>query len=280
MALYHFHRTGLYGVFANIVAIPLPTFVIIPTEAAALAFDAIGWGMPFWWMCGAAINALLWLAHSIATTTGAVALLPSLPAWAFGLMAVGGIWMCLWNSRLRLFGTAPSVASAIGAALAPSPDLFVTGDGVHLAVVNTGPPFILRERRRDYVRSLMAEASGFDGDPADLESTPYSSCSKDACVALIRKGATEWRLLATRSATLIDWATITNACSAADIVVSDRRLPRSCTPRWLKLDSSTLRQTGGVAIYLGSNPQVNTVADRVGDPPWAEVVPTGTGNAR
>lgn len=153
-------------------------------------------------------------------------------------------------------------------------------DGVHLAVVDHGTPFILRERSGDYVRSLMAEASGFDGDPADLGSAPYSSCSKNACVALIRKGATEWRLLATRSATLIDWTTITNACSAADIVVSDRRLPRGCTPQMAEARSSTLRQTGGVAIYLGSNPQVNTVADRVGDHPWAEVVPTGTGNAR
>jgi competence protein ComEC len=42
MALFHFHRAGLYGVFASIVAIPLTTFVIMPSEAAALAFDAIG----------------------------------------------------------------------------------------------------------------------------------------------------------------------------------------------------------------------------------------------
>jgi len=141
---------------------------------------------------------------------------------------------------------------------------------VHLAVIEGGVPMILRERTGDYVRQLVAEASGFDGDPADLGSTRYSSCSHDACVASLRKGPVGWRLLATRSATLIDWTTFTRACAEADILVSDRRSPRGCTPRWLKLDSQMLRKTGGVAIYLGGSPRVETVADRVGAHPWAQ----------
>ena len=42
MALYHFHRSGLYGVGANIIAIPLTTFVIMPLEASALLLDIAG----------------------------------------------------------------------------------------------------------------------------------------------------------------------------------------------------------------------------------------------
>ena len=44
MALFHFHRPGLYGVGANIIAIPLTTFVIMPLEAGALVLDVVGWG--------------------------------------------------------------------------------------------------------------------------------------------------------------------------------------------------------------------------------------------
>jgi competence protein ComEC len=51
-ALFHFHRSGLYGVGANIIAIPLTTFVIMPLEAGALLLDALGWGAPIWWLCG------------------------------------------------------------------------------------------------------------------------------------------------------------------------------------------------------------------------------------
>ncbi|MEA3067669.1 MAG: competence protein ComEC, partial [Sphingomonadales bacterium] len=100
MALFHFHRSGLYGVGANIIAIPLTTFVIMPLEAAALLFDAVGLGRPLWFLCGASIDGLLGLAHAVSSTKGAVALLPSMPAWAFGLMMAGFLWLCLWTTRL------------------------------------------------------------------------------------------------------------------------------------------------------------------------------------
>ena len=271
LALYHFHRSGLYGVGANIIAIPLTTFVIMPLEAGALLFDLIGWGKPLWFLCGAAINALLSLAHHVASARGAVVLLPSMPGWAFGLMVVGGIWLCLWNSRVRWLGIAPFLIGATAAAASAPPDLLITGDGKHLAVVGMdGTPFVLRDRAGDYVRSLIAEASGFDGDPEALAARPFSVCSKDACVALLRKDAAEWRLLATRSATLIDWGPFTTACAGADIAVSDRRLPRGCAPRWLKLDRWTLAKTGGVAIYLEGRPRIDSVADHVGQHPWSE----------
>jgi competence protein ComEC len=269
MALFHFHRSGLYGVGANIIAIPLTTFVIMPFEAGALLLDAVGWGRPLWWLCGLAIEGLLRLAHAVSASRGAVALLPSMPDWAYGLMIGGGLWLCLWTTRARLAGWVPIFVGAVAAALSPTPDLLVTGDGRHLAVVQDGTPLLLRDRAGDYVRQLFAEASGFDGEPENLGSRPYSACSRDSCVALVRRNGTEWRVLATRSATPIDWASIVRACADADIVVSDRRLPRGCTPRWLKLDSPALRRTGGLAIYLDPRPRVDSVSDRLGAHPWA-----------
>jgi competence protein ComEC len=283
MALFHFHRSGLYGVGANIIAIPLTTFVIMPLEAGALLMDAVGWGRPLWFLCGTAIDGLLRLAHIVASAKGAVAMLPSMPVWAFALMIAGGIWLCLWSTRIRLLGVAPFLAGALGAALAPAPDLLVTGDGRHLAVIGEdGTPLVLRERAGDYIRDLLAEASGFDGEAGDLGARPFSDCSKDACVAAIRKGPAEWRLLATRSAYQIDWQALTGACAAADIAVSDRRLPRGCNPRWLKLDRDVLARTGGLAIYLGEAPRIDSVADRVGAHPWAQasVMPRSTPRAR
>ena len=53
IAVYHFHKAGVYGALANIIAIPLTTFVVMPLEALALLFDAIGLGAPFWWLGGA-----------------------------------------------------------------------------------------------------------------------------------------------------------------------------------------------------------------------------------
>src|SRR5256886_16452460 len=186
LALFHFHRAGLYGVGANIIAIPLTTFGIMPLEASALLFDAVGLGKPLWFLCGASIDGLLGLAHAVSSAKGAVALLPSMPTWAFGLMMAGFLWLCLWTTRARLLGFIPVVIGAVAAALAPSPDLLITGDGRHLAVIEGGTPLLLRDRAGDYVRSLFAEASGFDGDPDLLDGQPTSDCSHDACVAGLR----------------------------------------------------------------------------------------------
>ncbi|MFP5329513.1 MAG: ComEC/Rec2 family competence protein [Alphaproteobacteria bacterium] len=269
-ALYHFHKAGLYGILANLVAIPLTTFVIMPLEAAALLLDSLGLGAPLWALTGVAIDALLWIAHTVGSARGAVAMLAAMPGWAFALIIAGGLWLCLWNGRVRIAGAIPFAVGAAAAAAAPIPDLLVTGDGKHLAVVgDEGVPLILRGRSGEFVRELFAENSGFDGDPGLLESAPFASCSRDSCLATIDRGGRRWRLLSTRSSALIAWPDLVAACAQSDIAVSDRRLPRGCAPRWLRLDRETLSRTGGVALYLGPSPRIHTVADRVGLHPWA-----------
>ncbi|MEO7492328.1 MAG: ComEC/Rec2 family competence protein [Sphingomicrobium sp.] len=274
IALYHFHRAGLYGVLANIIAIPLTTFVIMPLEAGALFLDIAGLGAPLWWLCGLSLNLLLGLAHFVADSRGAVALLAAMPPWALGTMVAGGLWLFLWTSGVRFLGLAPIALGAAAAAMSPTPDLLVTGDGRHLALVDAdGTPLLLRERSGDFIRQVVAQASGFDADPQDLASRPFSSCSRDACVAVFNRGGRTWRILATKSSQSIEWQTMVDACAQADVVVSERWLPRGCSPHWLKLDRGTLARTGGVAIYLAQRPRVATVAERVGRHPWAADVP-------
>jgi competence protein ComEC len=269
IALYHFHRAGLYGVFANIIAIPLTTFVIMPLEAGALFLDIAGLGAPMWWLCGLSLNLLLALARLVANSSGAVALLAAMPPWALGLMVAGGLWLFLWTSRARFLGLVPILLGATAAAASPKPDLLVTGDGRHLAVVDAdGTPLLLRERSGDFIRQVVAQASGFDDDPQDLASRPFTSCSRDSCVAAIDRGGRRWHILATRSSTFMDWRKFIAACADADIVIADRKLPVQCAPRWLKLDRIVLVETGGIAIRLDETPRVDSVAARLGEHPW------------
>jgi len=269
-ALYHFHKAGLYGIGANLVAIPLTTFVIMPLEAGSLLLDLFGLGAPVWTVTGMAIDLLLWIAREVGSASGAVATLATMPGWAFATMIAGGLWLALWTSRVRLIGLVPLLVGAAGAATAMPPDLLVTGDGKHLAVVaSDGTPHILRDRTGDFMRDVFAESSGFDGDPELLAEARFADCSHDACVARVVRNGRSWRLLATRSSAWLEWKEMVDRCARADIVVSDRWLPRGCTPRWLKLDRHTLERTGGVAIFLGPVPQVRTVADEVGEHPWA-----------
>ena len=126
-------------------------------------------------------------------------MLPSMPQWAFAATVAGGIWLCLWQSRVRLFGLMPFAIGAVGAAFTPTPDLLVTGDGMHLAVVSEGRPVILRDKTGHFVQQLLAESAAYDGDPAFLSDAPFADCSNDSCIAEVRRGGRSWRIFATRS---------------------------------------------------------------------------------
>jgi len=271
IALFHFHRAGLYGAFANIVAIPLTTFVIMPLEALALLFDLVGLGAPFWWLAGKALSFLLGLAHLAAAAPGSVAMLPNMPVLAFGLIVGGGLWICLWRTRSRRWGLVPVAAGAVWALTTPAPDLLVTGDGRHLALrTRDGELAILRGRAGEYVRSLLSETSGEEAEFLEVEQLGAAHCSADLCAVDIEREGRTWRLLATRSSRYVDdLRAFARACAEADIVVSDRRLPRTCTPRWLKADRDFLARTGGLAVTFSEAPSVATVAAAEGRHPWA-----------
>ena len=273
IAAFHFHKAGAYGAAANIVAIPLTTFVVMPAEAIALVLDTLGLGAPAWWVAHAGLALLLWIARTVAAAPGAVAAIPGMPAGAFGLMVAGGLWVALWRTRRRLAGLAPVALGAAWALATPPPDLIVTGDGRHLAWRGEdGTVAILRDRAGEYVRDTLAEGAGLDAEPALLSQARGARCNRDLC--WLQRG--RWRVMATRSAYFVPVAALVPLCRQADVVVSDRRLPRGCRGRWMTLDRATLARTGGVAVTLAQGKAVTV--RRPGDAhPWVRRGDGGSG---
>jgi competence protein ComEC len=268
IAIFHFHRAGIYGAFANVIAIPLTTFIIMPLEALALIFDMIGIGAPFWWVAGQSITFMLAVAHYISAIPGAVTAMPAMPNWAFGAIILGALWVGIFQSAVRWAGMLPFAIGILGMWNAPYPDLLVTGDGKHLALVDgNGKIALLRERAGDYVRSTLQENAGIQGEPIGIEDFPGANCSADSCVVSLNRGGRIWTLLAMRTRYPIPAMELAAACKRADIVVSDRWLPYSCKPRWIKADRDMLAKTGGLAFYL-ENQELRSVAEQNFHAPW------------
>ena len=234
IGFYHFNRMGVYGAMANIIAIPLTTFVIMPLEAMALMLDMAGIGAPFWVLTKWALALLLWIARATAALPGGVALVSAMPAAAFALMMLGGVWLCLWRGWFRLLGVLPLLGGGVIFALAaPTPDIFVTGDGRHLGIRQAdGHVYLLRPRAGDYIRGLMSDKSAAANGAVPLDDT-----IRARCLRCWREGK---------------WA----AYSAAG------------HPAWLKADRALLARTGGMAIDVGTG-RIVTVADGQGGHPWS-----------
>ena len=272
VVLFHFHRAGLYGALANVVAIPLVTFVSMPLIALGLLFDLIGAGAPFWWLVARSLDLLLAIAHVTASQPGAVTLVPQMSGTAMALFACGGLWLALWSGRARLWGFVPVALASVLALLTPVPDLLVSGDGRQVGITLTGTDgerrlLSLRDGRSRYARDALLELAGVKADPVPMVQWPGARCSSAFCTLVLRRGGREWAVLMARSRDRVEERALASACARADIVIADRFLPRSCRPRWLKADRRLLERTGGLAIDLERR-TVATVAEREGQHGW------------
>ncbi|MEE4153943.1 MAG: ComEC/Rec2 family competence protein [Erythrobacter sp.] len=268
IVMFHFHRAGFYGALANVVAIPLVTFVAMPLIALALVLDLAGLGAPAWWLVEAALRWLLALAHFTAAQPGAVKLMPQMSGLTIALFVAGLLWLALWTSRARLYGLVP-VASATGLLLVtPIPDVLVDREGRHAGIVTRdGRLLSLRDTRSDYARDNLLELSSVASEPIPLSQWPGARCSREFCVVTLARGGRDWTLLLARNRDRIEERSLAAACERSDIVVADRYLPRSCRPRWLKADRRLLDQRGGLALHLAGE-RIVDVASGQGAHGW------------
>lgn len=268
IVLFHFHRAGLYGAFANVIAIPLVTFICMPMIALALLLDPLGLGMPFWWVAQQSLELLLWIAHFTAAQPGSVKLVPEMGGAALACFVAGGLWLALWQGKARLLGFVAAAVGLILVVLAKPPDILISGDGRNVGVAGEGERLlVLREGRSDYAKENLLERAGLDGEPIALEGWEGAECSPDFCVLALDRDGQTWQILMARSRARVEERSLAAACELSDIVIADRWLPASCNPRWLKADRRLLSETGGMAVYLGEG-RTDTVADGQGQHGW------------
>ena len=269
IGLFHFHRAGVYGALANVIAIPLTTLASMPLIALALLFDSIGAGAPFWWLAGKSLELLLALAHWTAALPGAVTMLPAMGQGAFVLFVSGGLWLALWRGQVRLWGLAPAMLGLLLLTRITPPDLLISGDGRHVGITGESASelLMLRETRSDYTRDNLLEQAGMDGETRLLDQWPGAHCTTGFCAIRLQRGGRTWQLLLARGSAMIEERALAAACERADIVVAARYLPYSCQPRWIKADRRMLDATGGLTIDL-THQQLDTVAQHEGEHGW------------
>ncbi len=266
-AIYHFGRQVDYGLLANLLAVPamalwimpcaLFAFVLMPFGAEALALAPMGWG----------IEAVIAIARWVAALPGAVRLLPAMPEAGLALVALGGLWLCLWRRPWRLAGLPAIVGGLATLALATPPDVLVDGEAKLFAVRDDGgrlalsSPQAARHAGETWLRRA-GQAAGARWPRAPERGDGTLRCDPLGClyrrqgqvVALVRDG----RALA-------------EDCAAADVVVSLVPTRRRCRGPRLVIDRFDLWRRGAHAIWLDGDGavRVESVAERRGQRPWS-----------
>jgi len=268
VALFHFHRAGLYGALANVIAVPLVTLVSMPSLALALALDPVGLSGPAWWVTGRSLDAVLWIAHTTAALPGAVTTLPSMPGWVYGLWIAGGLWLALWSGPVRRWGLVPVAVALLFWAMIRPPDILIAGDGRHVGITGLGPDLVvLGEGQGRFASDTLLEGAGMSGTTRALEDWPNARCTHDFCALALDRAGRRTVLLIARSHRRLNPDGLAQACAQSDVVIADHPLPPVCHPRQILADGALLSRTGGMTIDLASG-TVRTVAETTGRHPW------------
>jgi competence protein ComEC len=260
--VYHFQNTQQFAILANLLAIPICNFIVMPAALGALVAMPLGLESIPLLVMGWGIAAMVWCAETVAALPGAVGRVPSMPTLAFALMVCGGLWWALWSARWRVLGVVGIVAGLMLAPASQRPDVLVGCSGDLVAV--RGEDGMLsatgnRKTRYELTRWLEADADARDaGEVARAQSF---RCDAGTCVAKV-KGI---------QLTVAKSVQEGGACAQPGILVLTGKKPEGCAPPGgVAIDAQDLTRFGAHALTI-ENGQVRreTVADARGARPWS-----------
>lgn len=253
-----FNTFSTYGIFANMVATPLVSLLLMPVVGLyflLLPFGLEGYAL---WALDYGIRGLLWIAHTIAAWPHAQWFVPSMPGWGVALFVIGLLWFCFFERRPRWIGVPLMIAGIVSVATVVLPDMLIGQQAKQIAL-RTGQGYALARGRSDsLVPQLWANALGQKELPPMPRGDAAWRCDRTGCVATVQE---------TRVAFPDQAIAMAEDCERAALVVT-RLWKAACAAP--VLDGGTMARKGVHALWLdGDGMHLESSADWQGNRRWS-----------
>ncbi|MBT5752329.1 MAG: ComEC family competence protein [Rhodospirillaceae bacterium] len=267
-ALYHFNRIAIFGLAANMIAVPFTAlwimpwgilgFLLMPFGLEFLALKPMGWG----------IDLVIATAKEVSSWPGASLNVAAMADWGFALIVIGGLWLCLWRHRWRLFGLPLVILGLLSPLITMPPDVLVSGDGRLMGVRGVDDDWLLnslkRERRTagDWLE-LTGATHALAWPKSGISADGRLSCDSLGC--LYRAENQIVALVKGEGALMED-------CHFADVLIAPVPVRIDCSTPRVVIDRFDLWRNGAYAIWLNdqgpSGLRVENARDLRGARPW------------
>ena len=277
IALFHFNRIALFGLAANIVAVPLTAIWVMPWAVAVCILMPFGLEaiplVPMVW----GLELIIATATGVASWDGAVRLVPAMPVFGLGFIAIGGLWLCLWRQNIRLFGLALIAAGVLTIPLNSPPDIIASNTGRLMAVRAPDGSLSLSSNRRE----KFSAANWLRRDGRDqADSWPWRVTAETSGMRCDNLGCI-YDLGTEILAFVHDERALLEDCQTASIIVSAVPVRGNCPSADAIIDRFDLWRDGAHAIWLTkAAPRIKTVAGVRGIRPWSPARTTGRQSTR
>lgn len=261
---YTFNRFTVHSLAANIICIPLLSFIIMPSLVLYLVtcifFDS-GYLALF---LHHTIRLMIEIAQTISLWPGSTLLVPSISPQLLLLFTLSFLWICLWKTSWRWGGGLGLVVTFVLASLQNKPDIFITGDKKLICILDS--------QGRGWVNSLQAGRFARENwlkMVALKEAHKLSENNKDSPVGVLI--TRESYLISKYGKTVIIFKEPSekNSFDRAEglkILPFDDHASNSTNI----ITGDDLQSKGGHFIWLSKGGiKVRTVLDEVGNRPWS-----------
>jgi competence protein ComEC len=245
--VYHFNRLPIFGVFANMLAIPLTGFWVMPWGVVALL--AMPFGLAAWPLraMDAGASLIVSIAEEIASWPGAVLALATPSLWALASVALGGLWLCLWQRRWRLAGLPLLLVGLVGVTQGAPADVFIDGQGRLMAVrLSSGALAFSKPPSRRREEGLWQQRSA--APPGGLV-WPKHGALDDGRLVCDPLGCTLRSEGQTVALSRSVWS-LRDDCRFADAVVSLQSVHARCGLQHPVIDETIIQDKGAHALTL------------------------------
>lgn len=191
-AAFHFNRIAMWGLPANLLALPVMGLWIAPMAVLAGLLAPLGLaGLPLAAM-GYGIAAVLGVAEMVAAWPGAVRYVPAWSEWVPMLIGLGGLWLALWASALRFAGLAPILAGLWLSAHPPErPEVLIAPGARLIGVLGEGGRAIDHARAQSFAAETWLRRDADAAMQADAAKRPAMSHGRGWAKAALSDG---WQL--------------------------------------------------------------------------------------
>ncbi|TNM62178.1 ComEC/Rec2 family competence protein [Aliirhizobium smilacinae] len=279
----HFHRIATYGLAANLAAMPIISFLVMPAGLIAMLLMPFGLDGPFIAIMAKSLEWVIAIAKHVAGWGGDVVVGQQHP-WFLPLGICGFLLLTLLRTRLRYFGlpflAAASVFFWIGVEQ-PAFSLIITEDGSLVAYRNAEHVAVNRKRPSEFIfgqwmhaRKLptlsipeMLDSPVAVNKPASSKERLAEPVLADARRQMRAARIGQFSCLAKAWCTFMspegvvvvvvdDGRYAGAACDVAGLVIAPRARFDHCRSGTPMLNSASLRKTGSIEIDFSGSAKV------------------------
>lgn len=163
----HFNTLAQYGLIANLLSVPVMGTVVVPAAVLALCLWPLGLEGLGLWLMERGLAWILAVAGQVAALEGAQGHVVSPGPLVLPLLALGGLWLVLWQGRARWAGLVPMVVAMLLWSGAQRPAVLIDASGGLVGVMTPEGRALSRARGAGFVAAIWLENDGDGSSQAE-----------------------------------------------------------------------------------------------------------------